>query len=135
MTAGGDTAEPSTTITDVRRWDGPDPAATWDVVFDGDGIVAGGVVDPRAGRGIVGAPPSRARAIVRIVTRVTRSRRQRLPDGRTAGQFGAWLARAFGREDVLLAGHPEHYSIHAAGGRVNIVETLGEHVCSFFMRE
>lgn len=55
--------------------------------------------------------------------------------GITAAQFTEWLSRAFGREDVLLAGHPEHYSIHAAGGRVNIVETLGEHVCSFFMRE
>ena len=55
--------------------------------------------------------------------------------GLTAAQFGAWLAQAFGREDVLLAGHPEHYSIHAVGGRVNIVETLGDHVCSFFMRE
>lgn len=55
--------------------------------------------------------------------------------GITAAQFTGWLGQAFGREDVLLAGHPEHYSIHAAGGRVNIVETLGEHVCSFFMRE
>lgn len=55
--------------------------------------------------------------------------------GITALQFTGWLAQAFGREDVLLAGHPEHYSIHAAGGRVNIVETLGDHVCSFFMRE
>ena len=54
--------------------------------------------------------------------------------GITAEQFTGWLAQAFGREDVLLAGHPEHYSIHAAGGRVNIVETLGDHVCSFFMR-
>ncbi|WP_410631674.1 hypothetical protein [Amycolatopsis sp. cmx-4-83] len=55
--------------------------------------------------------------------------------GITAGQFTDWLSRAFGREDVLLAGHPEHYSIHAGGGRVNIVETLGDHVCSFFMSE
>ena len=42
MTAEGGTAVPSTTITDVRLWDGPDPAATWDVAFDGDGIVAVG---------------------------------------------------------------------------------------------
>jgi hypothetical protein len=55
--------------------------------------------------------------------------------GITAAEFTGWLSQAFGREDVMLAGHPEHYSIHAAGGRVNIVETLGEHVCSFFMRE
>lgn len=56
--------------------------------------------------------------------------------GITAAQFTDWLARAFGREDVMLAGHPEHYSIHAEPGiTVNIVETLGEYVCSFFMRE
>ena len=56
--------------------------------------------------------------------------------GITAAQFTGWLARAFAREDVMLAGHPEHYSIHAAAGRnVNIVETLGEYVCSFYMRE
>ncbi|WP_410597265.1 hypothetical protein [Amycolatopsis sp. lyj-23] len=55
--------------------------------------------------------------------------------GITAAQFTSWLSQAFGREDVLLAGHPEHYSIHAGGGRVNIVETLGDHVCSFYMRE
>lgn len=55
--------------------------------------------------------------------------------GITAAQFGAWLGRAFAREDVMLAGHPEHYSIHTEPGRdVNIVETLGEYVCSFFMR-
>jgi len=52
-----------------------------------------------------------------------------------AAAFGGWLGRAFGREDVLLAAHPEHYSIHNAPGRdVNIVETLGEYVCSFYMR-
>ncbi|GGM94410.1 hypothetical protein GCM10011609_34870 [Lentzea pudingi] len=55
--------------------------------------------------------------------------------GITAGQFTGWLSQAFAREDVLLAGHPEHYSIHAGGGRVNIVETLGDHICSFYMRE
>lgn len=55
--------------------------------------------------------------------------------GITAAHFTAWLSRAFGREDVLLAAHPEHYSIHhAPGSDVNVVETLGEHVCSFFMR-
>lgn len=53
--------------------------------------------------------------------------------GISAAGFTGWLAQAFGREDVLIAGHPEHYSIHAAGGRVNIVETLGDHVCSFYM--
>jgi hypothetical protein len=54
--------------------------------------------------------------------------------GISAVQFTGWLSRAFGREDVLLAGHPEHYSIRPTGGRVNIVETLGDHVCSFFMQ-
>ena len=56
--------------------------------------------------------------------------------GISAAEFTGWLARAFAREDVMLAGHPEHYSIHAEPGRnVNIVETLGEYVCSFFMRD
>ncbi len=55
--------------------------------------------------------------------------------GITAAQFGGWLGGAFAREDVMLAGHPEHYAIHAAPGRdVNIVETLESYVCSFFMR-
>lgn len=54
--------------------------------------------------------------------------------GISAAQFSGWLSRAFQREDVLLAAHPEHYSIHnAPGGSVNIVETLGDKVCSFFM--
>ncbi len=56
--------------------------------------------------------------------------------GITAAQFTGWLSRAFSREDVLLAGHPEHYAIHPeAGGNVRIVETLGDQVCSFLMRE
>lgn len=56
-------------------------------------------------------------------------------NGISAAEFVAWLSRAFAREDVMLAGHPEHFSIHAAPGLgVNIVETLGESVCSFFMR-
>ncbi|MFJ3036145.1 hypothetical protein ACIPC2_17195 [Curtobacterium pusillum] len=55
--------------------------------------------------------------------------------GITAAEFGAWLAAAFARDDVMLAGHPEHYSIHAEPGQlVNIVETLDDQVCSFFMR-
>lgn len=55
--------------------------------------------------------------------------------GISAEQFTGWLSRAFGREDVMLAGHPEHYSIHTPpGGNVNIVETLHDKVCSFFMR-
>lgn len=55
--------------------------------------------------------------------------------GITAAEFGAWLGAAFARDDVMLAGHPEHYSIHAEPGQlVNIVETLDDQVCSFFMR-
>ncbi len=55
--------------------------------------------------------------------------------GVSAAQFTDWLSHVFSREAVLLAGHPEHYSVHPAGGSVHIVETLGEYVCSFFMRE
>jgi hypothetical protein len=55
--------------------------------------------------------------------------------GITAAEFGRWLGAAFAREDVMLAGNPEHYSIHAEPGQnVNIVETLDRYVCSFFMR-
>lgn len=55
--------------------------------------------------------------------------------GITAAEFTGWLGQAFVRTDVMLAGHPEHYSIHAEpDSHVNIVETLGEYVCSFFMR-
>lgn len=56
--------------------------------------------------------------------------------GIAARQFGSWLGQAFDREDVMLAGHPEHYSIHAEPGQnVNIVETLGDQVCSFYMQD
>lgn len=55
--------------------------------------------------------------------------------GLSATQFGEWLGQAFAREDVMLAGHPEHYAIHAEPGEnVNIVETLGDQVCSFYMQ-
>lgn len=55
--------------------------------------------------------------------------------GISAAEFGAWLGAAFARDDVMLAGHPEHYAIHAEPGQnVNIVETLDSYVCSFFMR-
>ena len=36
--------------------------------------------------------------------------------GITAAGFAAWLGTAFAREDVMLAGHPEHYAIHAQPG-------------------
>lgn len=55
--------------------------------------------------------------------------------GISAAELGRWPGRVFAREDVMLAGHPEHYSIHAQPGlNVNIVETLDTYVCSFFMR-
>lgn len=55
--------------------------------------------------------------------------------GISATGFGGWLGAAFAREDVMVAGHPEHYAIHAEPGRlVNVVETLDTHVCSFYMR-
>jgi hypothetical protein len=55
--------------------------------------------------------------------------------GITAAQFGRWFGGAFDREDVMLAGNPEHYSIYTSPGQnVNIVETLDRYVCSFFMR-
>jgi hypothetical protein len=55
--------------------------------------------------------------------------------GITAAEFGHWLGGAFAREDVMLAGNPEHYSIQAEPGQnVNIVETLDRYVCSFYMR-
>ncbi len=55
--------------------------------------------------------------------------------GISAAGFGRWLGAAFAREDVMVAGHPEHYAIHTEPGQlVNIVETLDTHVCSFFMR-
>ena len=83
----------------------------------------------RAGNDFLRAQAALARGLETSGTTVLRAR------GITAADFTSWLARAFGREDVLLAAHPEHYSIHHAPGRdVNIVETLGEHVCSFFMR-
>ena len=56
--------------------------------------------------------------------------------GITAGQFGGWLGQAFARLDVMLARHPEHYSIHTAPGKnVNIVETLGDQVCPSICRD
>ena len=55
--------------------------------------------------------------------------------GITPADFGRWLGGAFAREDVMLAGNPEHYSIHTElGQNVNIVETLDRYVCSFYMR-
>lgn len=55
--------------------------------------------------------------------------------GISAAEFGTWLGAAFAREEVMLAGHPEHWSIHAeAGQTVTIVETLDQYVCSFHMR-
>lgn len=44
------------------------------------------------------------------------------------------ISRGMRLEDVMLAGHPEHYSIHdKPGSNVNFVETAGANVGSFFM--
>jgi len=53
--------------------------------------------------------------------------------GISAAAFGRWLGAAFDREDVMLAAHPEHYVVDNVPGRPQIVETLGDSVCSFFM--
>lgn len=53
--------------------------------------------------------------------------------GISSAAFGRWLGAAFDREDMMLAAHPEHYVVHNVPGRPQIVETLGDYVCSFFM--
>jgi len=54
--------------------------------------------------------------------------------GLTAADFSAWMMRAFAREDVLIAAHPEHYLMNASDPRgPHIVEALGDHVVGFFM--
>jgi hypothetical protein len=54
--------------------------------------------------------------------------------GITAPQFLGWMDKAFSNEDVLLAAHPEHYSItNRPDTTVHIVENIGPHVGSFFL--
>ncbi|EOO71526.1 hypothetical protein ACQVPJ_24500 [Bacillus mycoides] len=53
--------------------------------------------------------------------------------GLTAANFSAWMNRAFAREDVLIAAHPEHYLIMSGPNGPHIVETLGDHVVGFYM--
>ncbi|MFF7335051.1 hypothetical protein ACIQU5_33415 [Streptomyces sp. NPDC090306] len=54
--------------------------------------------------------------------------------GMAAGEFLAWMDKAFADEEVLLAAQPEHYSmVNQADGTVHVVENIGPHVCSFFL--
>lgn len=52
----------------------------------------------------------------------------------SSADFSAWMTRAFAREDVLLAAHPEHYLMDSKDPQgPHIVETLNEHVVGFRM--
>ncbi|GJF33641.1 hypothetical protein KNE206_63410 [Kitasatospora sp. NE20-6] len=54
--------------------------------------------------------------------------------GLTSGEFLGWMDKAFADEDILLAAHPEHYSItNQADGSVHVVENIGPHTCSFYL--
>ncbi|MFB7031962.1 MULTISPECIES: hypothetical protein [unclassified Streptomyces] len=55
--------------------------------------------------------------------------------GLTSGEFLAWMDEAFAAdESALLAAHPEHFVMApGADGSFNVVESIGPHVCSFFM--
>lgn len=54
--------------------------------------------------------------------------------GLAAADFSAWMARAFIREDVLIAAQPEHYLMNMADPHgPHVVETLGDHVVGFYM--
>jgi hypothetical protein len=54
--------------------------------------------------------------------------------GITAAQFLGWMDTAFSDQDVLLAAHPEHYSIvNRPDATVHIVENIGPHVGSFLL--
>ncbi|MFF1926301.1 hypothetical protein ACFVW8_37770 [Streptomyces sp. NPDC058221] len=54
--------------------------------------------------------------------------------GSTAGEFVAWMDKAFADENVLLAAQPEHYVMAGQpDGAVHIVENIGPHVCSFYL--
>ncbi|WP_405010031.1 hypothetical protein [Kitasatospora sp. NBC_01539] len=51
-----------------------------------------------------------------------------------ASEFLVWMDEAFADENVLLAAHPEHYSItNQADGLVHVVENVGPHVSSFYL--
>ncbi|MFJ1901636.1 hypothetical protein [Streptomyces sp. NPDC088115] len=54
--------------------------------------------------------------------------------GTSAGEFVAWMDKAFADENVLLDAQPEHYvMVGQPDGAVHIVENVGPHVCSFYL--
>ena len=54
--------------------------------------------------------------------------------GLAPADFGAWMARAFARQDVLIGAHPEHYLAGAGDPRgPHIVETLDDYVVGFYI--
>ncbi|MCX5417873.1 hypothetical protein [Streptomyces sp. NBC_00059] len=55
--------------------------------------------------------------------------------GLSSSAFMAWMEKAFaGDENALLAAHPEHYVMApGADGAFSVVESIGPHVCSFYM--
>ncbi|MFC8453151.1 hypothetical protein [Kitasatospora sp. NPDC057223] len=54
--------------------------------------------------------------------------------GLTSGEFLGWMNKAFADESVLLAAHPEHYTItNQEDGTVHVVENVGAHVASFYL--
>jgi hypothetical protein len=55
-------------------------------------------------------------------------------EGLRSTDFLGWLSQAFADEDVLLAAHPEHWAFsEEPGGPMNVVETIGSHLSSFYM--
>ncbi|WP_329064202.1 hypothetical protein [Amycolatopsis sp. NBC_01480] len=55
-------------------------------------------------------------------------------DGLSSKDFVTWLSKAFADEDVLIAAHPEHWAFsEQPGSGVNVVETIGSHLSSFYM--
>ncbi|MFB7652421.1 MULTISPECIES: hypothetical protein [unclassified Streptomyces] len=54
--------------------------------------------------------------------------------GLKAGQFLAWMGKAFADEDVLLAAQPEHYAmVNKDDGSVHVTENIGPYICSFYL--
>ncbi|MEU1122072.1 hypothetical protein ABZ371_00415 [Streptomyces sp. NPDC005899] len=54
--------------------------------------------------------------------------------GLGAGEFVAWMDKAFADEEVLLSAQPEHYvMVGQANGSVHVVENVGPHICSFYL--
>ena len=54
--------------------------------------------------------------------------------GLSPAHFAAWMSRAFGRQDVLIGAHPEHYLAAVGDPRgPHIVETLDDYVVGFYI--